>query len=231
MPPRVLLTFGALLSLAAAPAPRLLAPDVLEATQVIPAPPSDDSPEGRADLAAVLQAQAGCTEDQLQRVAESARQTPFSFARPVLGEWFRPGNLPRTAAIFDLVELQCEPYITDAKEHWKRPRPSQRDARVRPFIRVPSSPSYPSGHAVHAAIWAIVLSAAFPEHAQDFARQTREAMRCRVVAGVHYPSDTAAGQTLGEALGRAMLESPDLPRALETIRAEAASFRKRPAGG
>lgn len=45
-------------------------------------------------------------------------------------------------------------------------------------------------------------------------------MWCRVLAGVHYPSDTLAGELLGEAIGRKIAESPEMQEALKTIRAE-----------
>jgi acid phosphatase (class A) len=47
-------------------------------------------------------------------------------------------------------------------------------------------------------------------------------MWCRVLGGAHYPSDTAAGEMLGEAIGKKMLESPDMQAALQTIREEIA---------
>jgi acid phosphatase (class A) len=75
----------------------------------------------------------------------------------------------------------------------------------------------------------VILSAALPEHAADWQRQAMLVRWSRIVGGAHYPSDTVAGEILGEALGRAMLQSPKLQQALEEIRAEIASCQQKKA--
>jgi membrane-associated phospholipid phosphatase len=84
-----------------------------------------------------------------------------------------------------------------AKQAIKRPRPSQVDASIAPAISVPPSPSYPSDHAAAAAAASEVLGYIFPDRAVAFAAKAEEAMRTRLLAGVEYPSDLAAGRALG----------------------------------
>jgi len=218
----------AVMLLHAAEAQQFLAPHAaIDAAKIIPPPPPDFTPAGRADLETVLHVQADRTPEQLSRARRVDSQSPFSFGQAVLGDWFKRENLPRAAAIFDAVERQCEPCIAGAKDIWKRPRPYERDPAVRPSVKLPHSPSYPSGHTAHAAVWAAVLSAAFPERAKEFSEQVREVMWCRVIGGVHYPTDTTAGQTLGEALGDMMVKSADMEKAVAVIREEAAPFLKK----
>jgi membrane-associated phospholipid phosphatase len=62
---------------------------------------------------------------------------------------------------------------------------------------VPPSPSYPSDYAAAAAAASEVLGYIFPDRAGAFAAKAEEAMRSRLVAGVEYPSDVAAGRALG----------------------------------
>ena len=88
------------------------------------------------------------------------------------------------------------------------------------MVERPHNTSYPSGHSAVAAVWGTILSAAFPEKAEGFKAQIREVMWCRVLGGAHYPSDTAAGELLGEAMAKAMLKSPEMEGALKTIREE-----------
>ena len=45
-------------------------------------------------------------------------------------------------------------------------------------------------------------------------------MWCRVLGGVHYPSDTVAGERLGEAIADTMMKSPDMQAGLKAIREE-----------
>jgi len=112
------------------------------------------------------------------------------------------------------------------KRHWNRTRPYLRSADVHPAVGRPNNTSYPSGHASAAALWGTIFAAAFPEKAAEFQQQIREAMWCRVLAGVHYPSDTVAGDMLGQAIGRKMLKSQEMQEALQTIRAEIRPYMK-----
>jgi membrane-associated phospholipid phosphatase len=85
-----------------------------------------------------------------------------------------------------------------AKETAARPRPSQADPTIVTAIAVPAGPSYLSDFAAAAAAAAQVLGYLMPDQADVFAARAEEAMHTRVLAGVEYPSDVAAGRTIGE---------------------------------
>jgi membrane-associated phospholipid phosphatase len=85
-----------------------------------------------------------------------------------------------------------------AKQTTARPRPSQADPAIVTAIAVPEGPSYPSDFAAAATAAAQVLGYLMPEHADAFAAKAEEAMQTRVLAGVEYPSDLAAGRAIGE---------------------------------
>jgi membrane-associated phospholipid phosphatase len=93
-----------------------------------------------------------------------------------------------------------------AKYTYRRPRPSEVDASLRTAIPNPQSPSYPSEHAVAAGAASTVLAYLFPDDAKLFADKANEAVRSRLVAGVQYPSDMAAGLELGRAVGALAIE-------------------------
>lgn len=208
----------------AAPAAVFIAEDALDLSQLIPPPPDDNSPAGRADLETVLQLQAERTPAHLARIERVARQTVFTFASPVLGAWFTAENLPRTDAHFKIITAESYAVTLQGKRFWTRPRPYLRDERVQPHPTRSRSQSYPSGHSSDAATWAEILSTLFPEHTAAFASQVRESMWGRVLGGSHYPTDTQAGQVVGQAIGRAMLATPAMQTALAEIRAELAPF-------
>lgn len=209
---------------------RFLPEDCTALVEMLPAPPTDDSVVGRAELETLLQIQADRTTNQVRRAQRVASQTVTSFARPVLGEWFHSGAFPRTMAVFEQVERERRMIVDDqVKRRWNRTRPYLRSALVHPVVGRPSNTSYPSGHAAAAAVWGTILAAAVPEKAAAFQQQIHEVMWCRVLAGVHYPSDTLAGELLGEAIGRKMLESPEMQAALKTIRAELQPYLNREA--
>jgi membrane-associated phospholipid phosphatase len=90
----------------------------------------------------------------------------------------------------------------DAKYTYDRLRPADGDAELSAAIPTPNSPSYPDEHAVTAGVAATILSYVFPDEAERFSVLATEAAESRVMAGVAYPSDIAAGLALGEAVGK-----------------------------
>lgn len=90
----------------------------------------------------------------------------------------------------------------DAKYHYNRPRPNG----IVPRIAVPDSPSYPSEHAAAAGAASTVLAYLFPEEKDFFTAKAEEAAQSRLQAGVHYPSDVAAGLALGRSVGEKVIE-------------------------
>ena len=66
----------------------------------------------------------------------------------------------------------------------------------------------PSGHGIRSSLWAALLGEIFPEHAAGYQTRALETRRFKLISGAHYPSDIVAGQVLGEAVARAMLQNP-----------------------
>ena len=96
------------------------------------------------------------------------------------------------AAIDDAVAI-----ATAGKVAFKRERPGTVDKTLVTALPTPASPSYPSDYAAAATAASEVLSYFFPARAQAFAAQAEQAMRSRLIAGVEYPSDVAAGREIG----------------------------------
>ena len=85
----------------------------------------------------------------------------------------------------------------ELKYFYNRPRPSEADPMLVAALPTPRSPSYPSEHAATAGAAAAVLSYFFPDEAAAFQAMAEEAAELRVLAGLQYPSDLAAGLELG----------------------------------
>jgi membrane-associated phospholipid phosphatase len=94
----------------------------------------------------------------------------------------------------------------DSKYAHRRPRPTELDPSLAGDTAVPRSPSYPSEHAVVAGAASEVLAYFFPREADAYRAMAEEAARSRVVAGVHYPSDSAAGLDLGRRVAAFAIE-------------------------
>jgi hypothetical protein len=99
------------------------------------------------------------------------------------------------AAIDDAVMV-----ASAAKQEMKRLRPSVVDPSIETALPVPKGSSYPSDHAAAATAAAEVLGYLFPDRKEMFAARAEEAMRSRLLAGLEYPSDVAAGRAIGRKL-------------------------------
>lgn len=206
-----------------------LAPAAVDFHVLLTPPPAPDSIAARGEQELMRHLQAVRTPEQAALAKYYEPLDVFRMLAPVLGAWCTAENLPRTAALFRQVRNEARPTINETKAAWNRPRPYIFDRSLQPAVERPNNTSYPSGHSTESALYAVILSAALPEHAADWQRQAMLVRWSRIVGGAHYPSDTVAGEILGEALGRAMLQSPKLQQALEEIRAEIASCQQKKA--
>lgn len=187
---------------------------------VIPPPPPDDSPAGQADLLTLRKVQEYRTKAQIEEAKRVNSLTPCGFARPVFGDWLSSGRCPKTNENLRTIEKAAAKISNDAKAYWKRQRPYQRDPDIKIVVGHPGDNSYPSGHSFAQTLWAVVYSEAFPEHAEAFDALARRTQWARVMAGVHYPTDTAAGYTLARTVGREMLKDPEVQKLVREIREE-----------
>lgn len=201
----------------------------IDATKLLPPPPAVDSLAAQADLAAVLQAQAWRTPEQVAWAKRVADGDFFMLFADVLPPGFTKENCPQIVALFRGVLVSTAPVSEAAKKIYARPRPFVADAGVEPCVERLASGSYPSGHSQGARIWADVLGELFPAYRAELqARATRIAWG-RVLGGVHYPTDLAAGDRLGAALVAELKKSPAFQAALEKCRIEIAALLPRKA--
>ena len=74
------------------------------------------------------------------------------------------------------------------------------DQRIKPAADLEKSMSYPSGHATRGIIFALVLAELVPAQKDAILARGKQIGDDRVLAGVHFPSDVVAGQTLAKAI-------------------------------
>jgi acid phosphatase (class A) len=193
-----------------------LDPRQIDLTTLLPPPPNVSSTEERADEEKVSAAVRGRSSAELLEAREDSMRTVFFFSKSI-GPGFDSVRLPLTARFFSHVRSDVEQLVDRAKTYWNRRRPNGvRKARG----------SYPSGHAAFAAATAIVLSQLVPSKRDAIFRQARMFAENRILLGVHYPSDVAAGWTAGTLAAYAMMRGHAFQHdfALVAVELERANF-------
>lgn len=201
------------------------APDAL---QLLPPPPPPGSAEDIADRDAAFQIYSQCTPEQFAKGVEQQRVTIFHLSGSV-GEWLKPGKCPKLEALFKQITDESFLITRPLKLVWKRPRPYIAEPNRFSKVIEPDpnpTPTYPSGHATRATIYAYILVEIFPEHREEILNSALESGWLRVQGGVHTPIDIYAGRTLGRAVAQALLRSPEFQRDLAEVREEVAAARK-----
>jgi acid phosphatase (class A) len=177
--------------------------------RLLPPPPVAGSPQERSELDELLRLQGIRTPAAARRAADDATVSIFRFA-DALGDppAFSRQRLPLTAALFDRIGRDETQFMEPAKEAFARPRPYLTEKRLAPVVTLPPSAAYPSGHSTWAVACAIVLADMLPERRTQIFARAEEYAHNREVAGVHYPSDVAAGHLAGTALAAELFQTP-----------------------
>jgi membrane-associated phospholipid phosphatase len=147
------------------------------------------------------------------RAAEVVAQMglPVAFWSSVVG--LTAHRHPKTRQLMELVYLLCVQTEMRFKHIFACLRPVALSPQIQPMIETPGHGSWPSGHATEAFAIALLLekllNAASPPDAalpngtacrEDLQRLAARISTNRVVAGLHFPVDSACGRLLGTAL-------------------------------
>ena len=167
-----------------------------EAWSTFPKAPTLGSPVDEDDLIITLSAQANRTDEQKKEA-----MTDQHWSIKLISGVIAPDFETKYPATYDVLKKAA----TDAglineklKDESKRLRPFvQHPTLVAPLFPV-SDYTYPSGHASGSEVQAQILGVLFPDRAGDLLKRARQVADGRVVAGVHYASDTEAGENLGD---------------------------------
>jgi acid phosphatase (class A) len=187
-----------------------LDPQQIDLTTLLPPPPDASSAQERTDEQQVAAAVAARSPAQVSEAEADSMRSVFFFAQSI-GPQFEAAKLPMTARFFSHIRSDVEQLVDRAKAYWDRPRPNgTRKTRG----------SYPSGHAAFAAATAIVLSQLIPSERDAIFAQARIFAENRIILGVHYPSDVAAGWTAGTLAAYAMMRNRTFRQDFSAVNAE-----------
>ncbi|MGZ8652160.1 MAG: phosphatase PAP2 family protein [Actinomycetota bacterium] len=118
------------------------------------------------------------------------------------------GKAGRRAALNGIAALAVDSAAVNvvAKLSFGRQRPDPGKAGVPEWrrVRMPTSPSFPSGHAASGFAFAEAVGEAAPGIAMPLRLLAAVVGYSRVHTGVHYPGDVIAGALLGSSIGEAV---------------------------
>ncbi|MBY6242439.1 phosphatase PAP2 family protein [Methylosinus sp. Sm6] len=198
----------------------------------LPTPPAPSSPSNDAELAELHRIESARSEaDVAKAKADADDKTVFLF-RNVFGDKFAKENLPALDALGAKVARDENEAIEETKKEFHRRRPYNSDETLHPVCRTTDKDdSYPSGHATLGYVLALTLIDIVPERRDAILARADDYARSRLICGVHYPSDVAAGRLTAYAIHavialnaryreEAAAARAELRRALGTARAD-----------
>jgi hypothetical protein len=127
------------------------------------------------------------------------------------GHWHRAGanaahearfsevKMARMLALLGTAEMDAGIACWETKYYYYTPRPQQFGLKT--SVGLPNFPSYTSGHSTFSAAAATVLGSIFPEQADKFNTQAKEASESRVYGLIHYRVDCEMGLKHGKVIG------------------------------
>ena len=180
-----------------------------------PPPAAPDSPEREAEMAGLRAFQRTLLSNARAMFWEVAvgGLRNFEFwnlqAGRLLLENGQGSDEPRAARTFALLNaafFDAGVACWDGKYAYWTIRPFQLDPAFRPLFPTPNHPSYPAAHACYSTTSSLVLAHLFPGDAGSLMALAQQSGDSRVWAGIHYPSDVAAGQQLARQVSARVIE-------------------------
>jgi membrane-associated phospholipid phosphatase len=171
--------------------------------------------QGRRELSALDQAIYSAVaatptpslDEPLRRLSDAANNSRLWLA-VAAGLGVVGGEAGRRAAVRGTVAIAVTSALVNLplKSVWSRQRPDRADALVpgQRNVRMPSSASFPSGHAASGFAFAAAIGRDQPWLGLALRFLAAAVAYSRVHTGVHYPGDAVVGSLIGEGTGQAV---------------------------
>jgi len=193
----------------------------LNAEQLLAPPAAPGSDASRSELATLHQIQNSRSSAAIARAQNDEALKSIFLYQNVLGEQFKPENLPLTAKFSRRIRKDVRRGTAVAKTYFHRIRPYNVDKTLAPVCEIKTvDNSYPSEHSTLGYVYALVLTEMMPEQRAAILARADEYASNRLLCGAHFPSDVAAGKRLAHAIYNEMDGNPRFQRSLTAARRE-----------
>jgi acid phosphatase (class A) len=220
---RLLLTTALAVSLAmpAFAAEPYITGKMMDLTVLVPPPPAKGSDADKADMQAVIDAQANASDARKAQALVDSNESAFDMFTSVLGDKFVAANTPKAATMFERIGDSENDTLDAAKPFFGRIRPYLANPDVvKAYTKLSKSGSYPSGHVTRVTIMAIMVAAMVPEKKAEVWARAADYAESRVVGGMHYPTDVLAGWRTGTAMAAVMFQMPGFKADFDAAKTE-----------
>lgn len=209
-----------------------LAPEAIDTTAVLPAPPPPGSEAAEADrtLFRATRALAGAPRWDMA-VADLPERNILKNLSCAIGADLNPYAMPRLTGLLIRMAPDVSRAVSRPKRLYGRQRPYLVDEGTICTTRSKSlarSPDYPSGHATWSWAVGLVMAELVPERSTQILTRARAFGESRIVCGVHNASSVAAGRMNATAVVAALHGSPAFRQDMVEARAELARALKHP---
>jgi acid phosphatase (class A) len=191
---------------------------------VLDPPPDDIQTDGEQVIAAA--ALRDERRDEILLQADRALALIWPVQR-ILGNPDDPFSRPATNDMLNAALNELTPVLVHFKAHFNRGRPYQcgdpewiKPMFQRPDRLYPGHPSYPSGHSTQAHMVAYLFAEMFEGLAEQLEAAAWRVAENRVVAGLHFHSDSQAGKSLAKQVVALLLADGAFSRKLQNAKAE-----------
>ncbi len=178
---------------------------------VTPAP-KNDSAQTLSELIALQNLQKDRTTKDINLIKRQKKFCRFDFPD------YRVGYNEELDHLMLQSFLDVSYYIFYHKIKNNRVRPSFLNEKIKPAIDIPPHPAYPSAHAGQSLIVALILSDINPELKESYLKLAENIGRNRELAGVHYKSDTDAGQKIAKIYYSKIKNSPNYKAIINKVK-------------
>lgn len=193
---------------------RLLPTGSVDALKLIKPPPAVGSTAFHEQMTVVLWLQRTRTPEQIAFVQKTLDLERFA---PLVSAGLLGVDGIELKQVIDSAIDEVRADYDSLKAEYHLPRPFQVDDAVHPVTDPRPVASYPSGHAIRSIVYARLLAEVFPDKKSSLLELAHQIGYGRVIAGVHYPIDIVAGQTLGHAYADVIAEQPAFKAAVERV--------------
>lgn len=199
--------------------PFYLSKDAIDVSTELPPPPAHGSAVDQADLAKVRGYQRTRTAKDCERAGYEVEVSLEHLFGPKYGP-LTQAEVQKLSVFVDKARNDTDWFVQLVKKKWNRPRPFLADSTLSPCAKREVTNAYPSGHAAISRVMADVLSKWDPSREAQFRARAERIAEDRILAGVHHPTDIAAGKKMGDDIFAKLMANPAFQKDLQSLKTE-----------